>query len=460
MDIEILARLQFAITIAFHYIYPPLSIGLAVVMVMVESAYMWTRSEFYRRMSKFWTRIFALTFSLGVATGIVMEFEFGTNWAKYSSFVGDVFGSALGAEGIFAFFLESGFLAILLFGWGRVRDSVHYFSTWMVCLGAHFSALWIVVANSWMQTPAGFKLVQGEFGLRAEITDFWLMMFNPSSMYRWAHVLIGCWLAGAFLVLSICAWYRLQNRHIKFARTSSRFALWLILGALCAALFTGHESAQIVAEYQPTKLAAMEGIFQTQAEAPLTLIGHVDVEKEQTTAVKIPGLLSWLLKGDRKAEVRGLLDFDRELWPPVQVTFQAYHVMTALWCLMLIALIVSTVFWRTTSTKHSLWLQKLMGYFLVVSVSFPLIANQAGWIVAEVGRQPWLVWGVLKTKDGLSDYVYREDIIFSLLLFTTIYALLFVLFIFLLDRKIRQGPDLGEDGQEGIDEYRNPYTTS
>ncbi|MCE5317065.1 MAG: cytochrome ubiquinol oxidase subunit I, partial [Parachlamydia sp.] len=225
MEVEILARLQFALTIMFHYIYPPLSIGLSLMLVLMEGRYLATKKPHYLDMAKFWARVFALTFAIGVATGIVMEFEFGTNWATYSRYVGDVFGSALAAEGVFAFFLESGFLAILLFGWNKVSEKTHFFATVMVCLGAHFSAVWIVVANSWMQTPAGYHIVGDGLSARAEITSFWEMVFNPSSVDRLTHVIIGAWLAGAFLVISVSAFYLLKKRYLDFATSSLKIGL-------------------------------------------------------------------------------------------------------------------------------------------------------------------------------------------------------------------------------------------
>ncbi len=224
MDVLLLSRIQFAFTIAFHYLYPPLSIGLGVTLVIMEGLWLKTNNPIYHQMARFWTRVFALTFAIGVATGIVMEFEFGTNWATYSRYVGDVFGSALAAEGIFAFFLESGFLAILLFGWDKVGRKLHYFATWMVCLGAHFSAVWIVVANSWMQTPAGFHVVGEGSDARAEITDFWAMVFNPSAMDRLSHTLCGAWQAGAFLVVSVSAFYLLRRKHLDSPNARSRSA--------------------------------------------------------------------------------------------------------------------------------------------------------------------------------------------------------------------------------------------
>src|SRR5208283_1822718 len=229
MDVLTLSRIQFGGTIAFHYIYPPLSIGLGVMLVLMEGAWLKTGNDLYHQMARFWTKIFALTFAIGVATGIVMEFEFGTNWATYSRFVGDVFGSALAAEGIFAFFLESGFLAVLLFGWDKVGPKLHFFSTCMVCLGAHFSAVWIIVANSWQQTPAGYHIVGEGMHARAEITDFWAMVFSPSSMDRLSHTVVGAWQAAAFFVISVSAYYLLRRQHRDFARRSLKVGLCVAL---------------------------------------------------------------------------------------------------------------------------------------------------------------------------------------------------------------------------------------
>ena len=218
MDLLILSRIQFAVTIMFHYIYPPMSIGLGLIIVITESMYMITKKPLYHKMTKFWVKMFGLNFAIGVATGVVMEFEFGTNWATYSRYVGDVFGSALAAEGIFAFFLESGFLAVLLFGWDKVSSRMYWLSALLVCLGAHFSAIWIIVAGSWMQTPAGFHIVGHGMTARAQITDFWAMVFNPSSMERLSHVLVASWITGAFFVLSVSAYYLLKKRHSEFAK--------------------------------------------------------------------------------------------------------------------------------------------------------------------------------------------------------------------------------------------------
>src|SRR6201995_4691957 len=261
MDVEILARVQFAFTIAFHYIYPPLSIGLGLMLVILEGLYLRTGNKIYEMAVRFWIRIFALIFGIGVATGIIMEFEFGTNWATYSKYVGDIFGSALAAEGIFAFALESGFLGILIFGWNRVNRTVHFISTIMVFFGSLFSAVWIVVANSWQQTPAGFHIVGTGMNARAEITDFWAMVFNPSSVDRLLHVWIGAILAGAFLVLSINAWYILKKKQLDIAKPAFKIALVVATVFSLTQLYVGSRSADGVSKNQPAKLAAMEGHY-------------------------------------------------------------------------------------------------------------------------------------------------------------------------------------------------------
>ena len=438
MDVEILARLQFAITIFFHYIFPPLSIGLGVLLVIMEGMYLKTKDKFYEDMTKFWVKVFALTFAIGVATGIVMEFEFGTNWATYSRFVGDVFGSALAAEGIFAFFLESGFLAVLVFGWEKVGPKMHFFSTLMVSLGSMFSAVWIVVANSWQQTPAGFHIVGEGMNARAEITDFWAMVFNPSSVERLSHVLSGAWLAGAFLVISISAYYLIKDRHIRFAKSSIKIALVLAMFASLFQLFTGHQSATGVSKNQPAKLAAMEAVFNDQTNAPLYLFGWVNQDKQEVKfGVAIPGMLSYLIGWDTNHKVTGLNSFPQNERPPVNIVFQSYHLMVAIgFTLIAISLLGIFFWWRGTLFK-----QKWLLWIFVFSVLLPQIANQLGWITAEVGRQPWIVYGLLKTSEALSKVVEAGQVWFSLILFALIYIGLFILFIYLLNEKIQHGPE-------------------
>jgi cytochrome bd ubiquinol oxidase subunit I len=437
MDVLTLARIQFGATVAFHYLFPPLSIGLGVMLVIMEAAWLKTNNPIYHQLARFWTRVFALTFAIGVATGIVMEFEFGTNWANYSRFVGDVFGSALAAEGIFAFFLESGFLAVLLFGWDKVSRKVHFFSTCMVCLGAHFSAVWIVVANSWMQTPAGYHLVTHDGVTRAEITDFWQLVFNPSSMDRLFHVLCGAWQAGAFLVVSVSAWYVLKKKHTDFARASLRIGLSVGLVASLLQLFSGDSSAREVAHYQPAKLAAFEGLYQTTNHAPLTLVGYVNEKEQKVVGLQWPGLLSFLVAHNTDATVTGLDAFPPDDRPPVQACFLFFHGMVAIgFALIAIAALGCFYSWRKV-----LFEKRWMLWILVFSVLGPQIANQLGWFAAEVGRQPWIVYGVMRTSAGVSPVVHAPAILTSLILFAMVYLLLFAVFIYLLNDKIQHGPD-------------------
>ncbi|MBA3313803.1 MAG: cytochrome ubiquinol oxidase subunit I [Planctomycetota bacterium] len=460
MDVLLLSRLQFALTIMFHYLFPPLTIGLGVVLVYLEGQHLRTGDPRYHAAAKFWTRIFGLNFALGVVTGIVMEFEFGTNWAVYSRYVGDVFGSALAAEGIFAFFLESGFLSILLFGWDRVGPKMHFFATLMVCVGGIFSSVWIVVANSWQQTPAGFVLreheVNGIIFERAEITDFWTMVFNPSSMQRLTHVLIGAVILGAFFVMSISAWYLLKGRHRDFAERSFRGGLLLGTVASLAQLAAGHWQADNVAEYQPAKLAAFEGLYETKAGAEAYVFGWPDDESRTVKfGLPVPKLLSLLVHQDPDATVVGLDDLEESYGkPPVWLSFQAYHLMVAIGMTFIgSTLFACVLLWRGTlfETRWLLW-------FFVGAVVLAFTANEAGWVAAEVGRQPWIVYptvvngevtGGLRTSDGLSEAVTAEQVLGSIIMFGLVYGLLFVLWIFLLNHKIQAGPEPVADQSQG-----------
>ena len=436
MDVEILSRLQFAFTIAFHYIYPPLSIGLGVALVVFEGMYLRTKDKHYEQLTKFWIRIFALIFGIGVATGIVMEFEFGTNWAAYSRYVGDIFGSALAAEGVFAFALESTFLGVLLFGWNKVSPRVHFFSTVMVTLGSMFSAIWIVVANSWQQTPAGFKIVGEGMNARAEITDFWTMVFNPSSVDRIMHVWIGAFLAGTFLVMSVHAYYILKNRHVE--QSKKAFIPVLIIAAIAALsqLVTGHSSANGVAVNQPAKLASFEGHYDSLAVADMYLFGWVNDSKQEVTGVKIPGGLTFLLYQDFKTPVKGLNAFNKNDRPgQVNFVFQTYHIMISIGMALIGLTLLALFLWWRGKLFNQKWLMLIFSF----SVVLPQIGNQVGWYSAEVGRQPWVVYGLLRTSDALSENVRAEQVVFSLILFTLVYMILFGLFIYLLNKKIQTG---------------------
>ncbi len=444
MEVEILARSQFAFTIAFHYIYPPLSIGLGLIMVIMEGLYLKTGNKIYEKMARFWTRIFALTFGIGVATGIVMEFEFGTNWATYSRFVGDVFGSALAAEGIFAFALESGFLGILLFGWNRVSKKVHFIATLGVWLGSMFSAVWIVVANSWQQTPAGYHIVGTGLSARAEITDFWAMVFNPSSVDRLLHVWVGAILSGAFLVLSVHAYYLIRNRYVELSKKAFKIALVVAAVFSFSQLLTGHKAAVGVAENQPAKLAAFEGHFDSLAVADMYLFGWIDRERQKVTGPKIKGGLSFLTTWDFEKPLKGLNYFPENERPPqVNAVFQFYHLMIIIGMTMIGLTLLACWLWWRKKLFHYKWLM----WLFVFAVFLPQIANQVGWFAAEMGRQPWVVYGLLRTSDAFSKAVKANQIVFSLIMFAFIYVLLFALFIYLLDRKIKHGP-YEEDEEE------------
>jgi len=328
--------------------------------------------------------------------------------------VGDVFGSALAAEGIFSFFLESGFLALLVFGWDKVKPRTHLFATIMVSLGSMFSAVWIVVANSWQQTPAGYHIVGEGLNARAEITDFWAMVFNPSSVDRLLHVLSGAWLAGAFLVISVSAFYILKNKHRDFAKSSFRIALLLALFASLFQLFTGHRSAVGVSENQPVKLAAMEAHFESSSAGDLHLFGWVDESKQEVNfGIAIPGMLSYLIYGDTQKPVKGLNAFSPDERPPVNIVFQAYHLMVAIGIFLIVITVLGVFLWWRGKLFNHRWLL----WIFVFSVLGPQIANQVGWIAAEVGRQPWIVYGLLKTSEGLSKAVTADQIMFSLILF-------------------------------------------
>ncbi|HMQ70484.1 MAG TPA: cytochrome ubiquinol oxidase subunit I [Ignavibacteria bacterium] len=432
-----LSRLQFAFTNIFHYFYPPFSIGLGVFLVISEGIYLKTKNLLWLQITRFWIKVFALTFTIGVATGIPMEFQFGTNWANYSRYVGDVFGSALAAEGIFAFFLESGFLAILVFGSGKVSPKFHYFSTIMVCLGAHFSAVWIVIANAWMQTPAGFEIVMGPNGMRAEIIDFWAMVFNPSSMIRLMHVITGCWLAGAFFVLSVSSWYLLKRKHIDFARSSMKVALVIALFISLSQMFiSGDMSAKIVHDHQPAKFAAMEGHWD-DGPADMTILGYIDESKKKTVGLKIPGLTSFLIDFDPELPIKGINSIPEDERPPLQITFQSYHLMIFIGViLILLSLLGCYLWWRGKlfDSGKVLWI-------FVFSVFLPVAANTAGWITAEVGRQPWIVYGLMKTGQGVSPNLSSGQLYFSNVLFFILYLMLFIVFIYVLNNKIKHGPD-------------------
>ncbi len=435
MDVVLLSRIQFAMTIGFHFIFPPISIGLAWLLLIIETLGWRKKSELYVKMGKFFGKLLALTFAVGVATGIVMEFQFGTNWAEYSKFVGDIFGAPLAAEGVFAFFLESGFLGLYLFGRNRVSKGTHWFSALMVAVGSTLSAFWILVAGSWMQTPAGFVIRNG----RAELTDFWAAVFNPSTVIRFFHVIDAALITGAFFVAGVSAYLILKNNETEAAKKTMKLAVIFGLAVSLLEVFPfGHESGREVAKEQPAKFAAIQGLYTSKTEAPLAVFAFPTMPPPQLRApIEIPGLLSWLAFGDMNARIRGINEFPPENIPPLFITFVSYHNMVLLGMLFILLTAIGTYKLR----KNKLWESKKLLRIFIWAIPFPVIACQLGWISAEVGRQPWIVYNVLRTKDAVSATLPPGDVLFSIILFGLIYLFLGILYVFLLTREIKHGPE-------------------
>jgi cytochrome d ubiquinol oxidase subunit I len=439
LDVVLLSRIQFALTIMFHYLFPPLTIGLALLMVIMEGLYLKTKNPVYEQMARFWTKVFAVNFAMGVATGIVMEFQFGTNWARFSKFVGDIFGAALAAEGIFAFFLESGFLSLLVFGWDKVSPRVHFFATIMVSLGSMFSAIWVVVANSWQQTPAGYKLVEHMGVTRCELIDFTAVIFNPSSIPRLTHTLSGAFVLGGFFIMSVAAFYLLKGRFEEFAKRTLTLGLIFSFCASLMAGIAGDDQARLLATTQPTKLAAFEGHFKSEKTGTGLYVFGIPNEKERRVdlGLQIPGMLSFLVYFDPNKPVKALDQFPENDWPPVAIPFTAFHLMVAL----------GGYFVAITSLGlFMLWKKKLFEsrwllWILVFSVIGPFVANEAGWAAAEVGRQPWVVYGLLRTKDAVSLGLPAHHVLVSIIAFSFVYILLFLVWINVLHTKLTHGPD-------------------
>ena len=435
MDAVLLARLQFAMTVGFHFIFPPITIGLAWFLVLVEALGWRKGDETYVRIGKYFGKILALTFAVGVATGIVMEFQFGTNWATYSKFVGDVFGAPLAAEAVFAFFLESTFLGLYLFGRNRISKGAHWFAIFMVAVGATISAFWIIVANSWQQTPAGFVLRNG----RAELTSFYDAVFNPSTLIRFLHTMGAALTTGAFFMTGISAYLVLKGKELPLAKKAMTVG---IIGGLVISLLEvmplGHEHARQVARTQPEKFAAIEGLYSSTSGAPMVLFAYpITPPPELKAPIEIPGLLSWLAFGDINAPIRGINDFPANNTPPLWLTFVSFHNMVVLG--MFFILILAYAAWKLR--KGTLWNSpKLMKAF-IWSIPLPVIACQLGWMAAEVGRQPWIVYGMLRTDEAASISVSAGEILFSIILFFIVYAFLGSLYLYLLIKKIKHGPE-------------------
>ena len=445
MSSELLDRIQFALTASFHYIFPPLSLGVGLILVIFGIMAVRTDDPRWRQLSTFWVKIYGLIFSMGIATGIVQEFEFGTNWSAFSRFVGNVFGSLLAAEGIFAFMLEGGFLGLMLFGGARLGNRLWLFATSMVVAGATFSATWIVMANSWMQTPAGYEIKDVGQGSQAFMTSFHDVVFTPSFLPRILHVLAACWMIGSSMVLSVGAYYLLKKRHIELAKTMIRVALpiFTVLAMLQVAVFGANQATE-VSTNQPAKLAAMEGVYQTRSCAPMYIFGWVDDSAQKVTGVSVPCLLSLLTDKNVDGTVQGLEATPPADRAPVNLVFQAYHLMINLGLLLVAIGALACALW---AWKRRLWTSRWALRALVASVFLAELASLSGWWTAEFGRQPWVVWEIMRTSAARSPNVGSGQVIFSIIMFTLLYILVFVVFIRLLDRKIKDGPPPPHDSE-------------
>jgi cytochrome d ubiquinol oxidase subunit I len=445
MTAETLHRLQFGFTISFHFIFPPMSLGLGLILMIFGWKSVRTKDPKWRQLSLFWTKIYGLIFAMGIATGIVQEFQFGTNWSVYSRYVGNIFGSLLAAEGIFAFMLEGGFLGLMLFGGQRLGNRLWLFATTMVVLGATFSATWIIMANSWMQTPGGYEIKDVGNGDQAFMTSFREVVFTPSFGPRFFHTLVASWVVGAALVLSVAAFYLLRKRHVELAKTMVRVALPLftVLSVLQIVVF-GANMATEVASNQPVKLAAMEGVYEGGTHQPMTIFGWTNPSTQETTGLQIPDLLSLLTGQSVDTYIQGLDEFPADDQPNVNLVFQMYHLMINLGMLFVAIGGLACILWFW---KRRLWHTRWMLRILVFTVVLTQLATLSGWWTAEFGRQPWIVWEQLRTEDAFSPNVSAGQVAFTVGMFV-LYVLVLGLFLFLLDRKIRQGPPDPPDVEE------------
>lgn len=429
MDPVLLSRIHFAITVGFHYIFPPLTIGLSWFVVWALAKYIRSQDEAFFKIAQLLSSVFTISFAIGVATGITMEFQFGMNWAEYAKFVGDIFGTPLAAEIVFAFFLESIFVGILAYGWKRFKLSTLLFAATMTALGATLSAFWILVANSWMQTPAGFSLKDGHLIL----TNFSEAIFNPSLLPRLLHTLTAAVATGSFFAAGIGAYYAIKGMHTDIAGRLIKAGLLVSFIAFLALLAFGHYHAIQVAHTQPEKLAAIEGVFETQSNAPLLVFGIPDVKNgTMRAALRLRGLLSLLAFGKTSAVVTGLNDVPRENWPPLALTFYPFHLMVLLGTYFIVLSGCGIwLHWQGKLLNNRLFLK-----LIFFSIPLPFVANELGWITAEAGRQPWAIYHLIKTRDAISANVPAEYVLFSIVTFSTLYLLLFALWAHLIKKRI------------------------
>jgi cytochrome bd ubiquinol oxidase subunit I len=443
MDPTLLARWQFAITTLYHFLFVPLTLGLGLVVAILESMHYRSKVTAYREAASFWGRLFAINFAMGVATGIVQEFQFGMNWSEYSRFVGDIFGIPLAIEALLAFFMESTFLGLYLFGRDKLPPAIHLATAWLVIIGATLSSLWILIANSWMQEPVGYQIVNG----RAEMTDFFATMLSAHVWVQFPHVIFGGWITGGMFVMGISAWHLLQRHRMELFGPSFRIGLLLTAVAALASATSGHEQAQHTATAQPMKLAAMEALWETEQPASFSLFSVIDQGNQQSLReIKLPTLLSVLAFNNTTAEVRGMNDLQREYeqkygpgnyLPPVAETYWAFRVMVGLGMLFIgLAMWGLWLWWRNGLEQHTLFLRLCM-----VAMFLPYLANSSGWMVTELGRQPWIVQGLMRTVDGVSPNVSAPMVLVTMLGFTVLYAVLAIADVYLLRKYALMGAD-------------------
>jgi cytochrome d ubiquinol oxidase subunit I len=432
MDAVLLSRLQFAAATFFHFLFVPLTLGLSILIAIMETRYARTGDQELYRAARFWGKIFLINFVVGVVTGITLEFQFGTNWSRYSAYVGDIFGSLLAIEASVAFFLESTFIGVWIYGWKRFKPKTHALAIWLVAGASNVSAFWILIANSWMQHPVGYTIRNG----RAELTDFMAVVTQPFAWHTIVHTLSGAYVLTAFFMMGISAWFLLRKKEVALFTRSFRMALTFGLVFTLVTVIHGHYNGGEVAATQPTKLAAMESHWETKKNAPIYLLAIPDPENERN-AVEIgplPGMLSLLAFHSADAEVKGLKAWPREERPPVLLVFTAFKIMVGLGFLFVLLMIIGWVL------RHRLveapWYLKIMLY----AIPLPYIAIQAGWAVTEVGRQPWIVYGVMKTADAASP-VAASQVGITLAAFILVYGIIALFYLYLLRRTVLQGPE-------------------
>jgi cytochrome d ubiquinol oxidase subunit I len=435
-----LARWQFAITTVYHFFFVPLTLGLSILVALMETRYVRTGDETYKRMTQFWGKLFLINFAMGVVTGIVQEFQFGMNWAEYSRFVGDIFGAPLAIEALLAFFLESTFLGIWIFGWDKLPKAAHAATLWLVAIGSNLSALWILIANSFMQEPVGYTLRNG----RAEMTNFGALLTNPHVWTQFPHVFFAGLTTAAFFVLGISAYHLLRKKDEEVFRRSLHMALVAaIIGSALVAL-VGHTQGQDMFKSQPMKMAAAEALWTTEEPASLSLLTIGNLQGQEVFSIRVPDLLSLLACNNLTCQVRGLNDLQAEYQqtygpgnyePPIAIVYWAFRVMLTPGLIMpLLALLGLYLVLRNRLDRHR-WFLRLLPWAIVL----PYIANTAGWVLAEVGRQPWIVYGLMRVEDGVSTAVSAGEVTFTLVVFALLYGALMVADAFLLAKFARQG---------------------